>query len=74
MEARSLKEAAERLRLALSLFAAGEAVMRQNTRRRFPDARAAEVEERVIAWLRERPGAPFGDADGLPGTWPRARR
>jgi len=74
MDARSREEAAERLRLALSLFAAGEAMMRQNTRRRLPDAGAAELEQRVIAWLSERPGAEFGDAVGLPGAWPRTRR
>jgi hypothetical protein len=66
-------DAAERLRLALDLFAAGEALMRQNLRRRFPEASAAEIEERLAAWLSERPGAEFGDAEGRPTSWPRTR-
>lgn len=68
------KEAAERLRLALDLFAAAEAMMRQNLCRRFPEANAEEIEDRLVAWLSERPGAEHGDAAGRPGTWPRVRR
>lgn len=70
----SRTDAAVRLRIALDLFAAGEALMRQNLRRRLPDASAAEIEEHLCAWLTERPGAEFGDAVGLAGTWPRPRR
>jgi hypothetical protein len=68
------QEAAERLRLTLDLFAAGEEIMRQNLRRRFPEANAAEIEDRLAAWLSERPGAERGDAAGRPGTWPRVGR
>ena len=64
-------EAADRLRLAIDLFASGEALMRQNLRRRFPDASDAEIEERLAAWLLERPGARFGDTIGRPTTIPR---
>ena len=64
-------EAAARLRLALDLFEAGESMTRQNLRRRFPAASAAEIEERMDRWLSERPGAEFGDAVGRPTTWPR---
>lgn len=67
-------EAVERFHLALELFAAGEAMMRQNLVRRFPTASAAEIEDRLVAWLRERPGAEIGDAIGQPGTWPRTSR
>jgi hypothetical protein len=66
-------EAAERLRLALDLFEAGELIMRQNLRRRFPAASAAEIEERLDRWLSERPGAEFGDTVGRPTTWPRPK-
>lgn len=66
-------EAAERLRLALELFEAGESMMRQNLRRRFPSASAEEIEERLEAWLSERPGAECGDAVGRPTTWPRPK-
>lgn len=61
-------EAAGRLRLAIDLFASGEALMRQNLRRRFPDASDAEIEQRLAAWLLERPGAPFGDTSARPTT------
>ena len=67
-------EAIERLHLALELFAAGEAMMRQNLRRRFSTASASEIEDRLVAWLSERPGAEIGDAAGHPGAWPRAGR
>jgi hypothetical protein len=68
------REAADRLRLALSLFAAGEALMRQNLRRRHPEATEDEIEARLTAWLSERPGAEQGDAVGRAGRWPRAPR
>jgi len=67
------EEAAERLRLALDLCEAGEMVMRQNLRRRFPSASVQEIEERLVAWLRERPGAKHGDAVGRSATWPRPK-
>jgi len=66
-------EAAERLRLALDLFASGEALMRQNLHRRFPDASEAEIEDRLVAWLSERPGAECGDSVGRPIPLARIR-
>jgi Rv0078B-related antitoxin len=63
--------AIERLRLALDLFATGEAIMRQNLRRRFPHASPEEIEVRLDAWLVERPGAEAGDAVGRAAVWPR---
>lgn len=68
------RDAIDRLRLAFDLFSAGEALMRQNLRRRWPQANAAEIEARLSAWLSERPGAEHGDAVGRPVVWPRARR
>jgi hypothetical protein len=62
-----------RLRLALDLFATGEAMMRQNLKRRFPQADEAEIEARLSAWLSERPGAEAGDSAGRPVPWPRPR-
>ena len=63
--------AAERLRLALDMFATGEALMRQKLRREHPDATDAEIEGRLTTWLQERPGAEAGDAVGRPVAWPR---
>jgi hypothetical protein len=59
--------------LALDLFAAGEAMMRENLRRRFPRASDEEIEARLLAWLAERPGAEHGEAVGRPGSCPRLR-
>jgi hypothetical protein len=65
---------ARRLRLALELFDAGEDMMRQTLRRRFPDATDAEIQARLDRWLHERPGAEDGDAPGRRVAWPRAHR
>jgi hypothetical protein len=64
-------ETVERLRLAFELFAAGEEMLRQNLKRRFPDASEEEVEAHIQEWLRDRPGAELGDSAGEPQTWPR---
>lgn len=58
--------AAARFRTTLALFEAGVAMMRQNLRRRFPDADEREIQERLTAWLRTRPGAEYGDCEGRP--------
>lgn len=57
----------QRLRQALAMFDDGVALMRQNLRRRDPDAPEEEIDRRLRAWLQERPGAPHGDAEGPPG-------
>lgn len=48
----------------LELFETGLDVMRQNLRRRYPSATPQEIETRLGAWLRHRPGAEFGDCPG----------
>ncbi|MBI4603614.1 MAG: hypothetical protein HY721_16805 [Planctomycetes bacterium] len=60
------KEAAEKLRTALEMFGLGESIMRQNLRRAYPHASAAEIEEKLLEWLARRPGAEHGDAPGRP--------
>jgi len=60
-----------RYQLALDLFEAAEQIMRQNLRRRFPDAGPDEIEARLVDWLHERPGAELGDAVGRLVPWPR---
>ena len=72
MSGESSTLAAERLRLALEMFGAGEAMMRQKLRREHPDETDAEIEGRLIAWLPDRPGAEAGDAVGRPVAWPRS--
>ncbi len=53
-----------KLRLALSLFETGRELMRQNLRRRHPNADSDEIARRLRSWLRERPGAEYGDCPG----------
>lgn len=69
-----IRGATARLRLTLDLFDAGEEMMRATLRRRNPDASAEWIEGELRRWLQERPGAEGGDAQGVPGAWPRARR
>ncbi len=65
------RNAAARLRTAFDLFVAGERMMRQNLKRRYPGASQSELASRLRDWLRERPGAEHGDAAGEPIAWPR---
>jgi hypothetical protein len=53
-------------RATLDLFQTGVDLMRQNLRRRHPDADEHEIERRLQAWLLERPGAESGDCSGRP--------
>lgn len=52
------------LRVALDLSEVGIALMRQNLRRRFPAASEDDIDQRLRAWVRHRPGAEHGDAAG----------
>jgi hypothetical protein len=56
---------AVKLRAALELHEAGVAVMRQNLRRRNPNASAAEIEN-LLTRISTRPGAEHGDTVGRP--------
>lgn len=55
-----------RMKMAVDLFETAEAIMRQNLRRRFPDASEAEIERQLVNWLHRRPGAEHGDGIGRP--------
>ena len=52
------------MRTALELSDLAVRVMRQNLRRRHPDADSEEIEQRLREWVRTRPGAEHGDCDG----------
>jgi hypothetical protein len=65
--------AAQRFRIALDLYEAGEKMMRQKLRRQLPDADENEIERRLIEWLHHRPGAEHGDCTGRPVDWPGER-
>jgi len=66
--------AAERMRQAFDLHDAGVSMMRAKLRRDHPDADDAEIDDRLRAWLHTRPGAEFGDAEGIPRPIPSAWR
>jgi Rv0078B-related antitoxin len=53
-----------RARATFDLYETAEAMMRQNLRRRFPGEGDEQIELRLLAWLRDRPGAEHGDAGG----------
>ncbi len=55
-----------RMKMAFDLYETAEAIMRQNLRRRFPNASEAEIERRIVSWLHHRPGAEHGDGIGRP--------
>jgi hypothetical protein len=65
------RQAAKRLLQAFEMADAGIAMMRETLRRRFPSADEAELDRRLGEWLRHRPGAEHGDAEGKRVSWPR---
>jgi hypothetical protein len=54
----------ERLRVAFDLFEVGVQMTRFRLRREHPDFTDDQIEASVMAWLHDRPGAPFGDYPG----------
>lgn len=54
----------ESFRTTLELFQTGVDLMRQNLRRRHPDADEADIERLLREWLLDRPGAESGDCPG----------
>lgn len=62
------RAAAAKLRTALLLFDSGLAMKRAQLRRQDPKASEQSISGRVAAWLRTRPGAAHGDAEGRPGA------
>jgi hypothetical protein len=59
-------EASARLQVAVELADLAEEIMRANLRRRHPRATDDEIEDMLVAWYAERPGAEHGDAEGRP--------
>ena len=58
--------AKEKMRTALELADLAVQIMRQNLRRRTPEASQEEIEAALQAWIRTRPGAEHGDCIGRP--------
>jgi hypothetical protein len=56
------------LQAVLDLAELGESMLRQRLRREEPDISDAELDARIAEWRSARPGAPVGDADGVPGN------
>ena len=63
----------ERFRVALELFEDGVRLMEQNLRREHPDDSDEDIEKKLRAWLRHRPGAEHGDCVGRRLEWPLRR-
>jgi hypothetical protein len=61
------------LRMALDLTELGAQLREQRFRREHPSADETAVRQFMFAWWRERPGAPFGDAEGRPVLPPTKR-
>jgi hypothetical protein len=59
-------EVLARMEIAFDLYEMAEQMMRQNLRRRNPEASEEEIEEGIRQWLRHRPGAEHGDGVGRP--------
>ncbi len=64
----------EKLELSFQMSAHGIAVMRENLRRANPDLTDDAIEERLFAWLRERPPVELQEGVFRLGTWPRTKR
>ncbi len=64
MKDQSHKACAKRLRIAVDLADSGIAMRRAQLRRTHPNESTSQIDERLNRWLRERPGAKFGDAPG----------
>jgi hypothetical protein len=59
---------AERLRIALDMADTGIALMRQNLRRRHPDASTEDIDRLLRAWLHDRPPDCPGPPRSIPGV------
>jgi hypothetical protein len=62
-------EVMRRMELAFDLYEFSDQLMRQNLRRRFPQADETEIQRRFVEWLQTRPGAEYRD-----GPQPSASR
>ena len=69
-QTREQRATAERMRQAFDAHDAGVSMMRAQLRREHPDADEVELDRLVGAWLRTRPGAEAGDAQGTPRPIP----
>jgi hypothetical protein len=49
-----------RMRVTFDLNETAEAMMRQNLRRRYPQATEVEIERLLVDWLHRQPGPPPG--------------
>lgn len=65
---------ADRLRSALEMWEDGVCIMRERLRRLHPSASNDQIEAELDRWLATRPGAEYGDSDGVVVAWPRPRR
>lgn len=67
------EEAQARFEVLVDLAELAEEMMRARLRREDPQASREVIESRIEAWLADRPGAEYGDAEGRLIAWPRRR-
>jgi hypothetical protein len=65
LPAETLRVLSQKLRTALALYDSGLAMKRAQLRREDRAVSEEEIDRRLSAWLHTRPGAPFGDSDGI---------
>jgi hypothetical protein len=68
------EDAASKLRTCFALHEAGVAIMRENLRRKHPQASPEEIDQMLAEWLQTRPGAEHGDGVGILGDPARFTR
>jgi hypothetical protein len=66
-----MSDAAQRLEQALELAELAQEIVEMRLRRLHPQASQAEIEDMLVEWRLERPGAPDGDAFGRVVTLPK---
>ncbi|MCU0715557.1 MAG: hypothetical protein MUD03_05465 [Pirellula sp.] len=63
--------AREKFEIISELFEMGRRAFIQKQKMKYPHITEEELDRLVQAWLRDRPGAEFGDGDGIPGDMKR---
>jgi hypothetical protein len=69
----STETARDRLRVAFELIDVAERMLRRRLRRECPQLSDEALEDGIAEWYGQRRGAELGDAEGVPGQWPRRR-
>lgn len=73
-DASTMNETArDKLRVAFELIDVADRMLRLRLRRECPRLSDEALEDGIAEWYGQRRGAELGDAEGVPGQWPRRR-